>query len=246
MLPFAHAHFTGAAVLGGVTLSHDTTLSLFEANDQTVTDGWTTNLVNGTTSTVMEVTCTHAGANVGTPGGTISGFTESSPGVFTWNQDSLATGDNPVAFTVTAQDGVTTHDYTLTLHVLTAGVAEETTLDFSSLAFGGADFVTAGEGRGFMITSPGGRHGYWGNTGTESVPSMPGVDFIHEVTLGAADSKTDVANAFHAAMVAFNLSSVSSDAFTATAEAVGPRTDAADVNSSGITITVTVQGTNPS
>ena len=217
-----------------------TTLSAFTANGDAVADGGTKNLVNGTTSCTIVATCTDPNANIGTPSGTISGFTETSPRNFTWSQDSLATGNNAVAFTVTAEDGVTTHDYTLTLHVLTAGVNEITTIDFTGLS--GLDFVTAGDGKYFKI------FGFdpapvpiWFNTGTEAQPSVPGASSYYEVVITSLDADTDLAAALAAQVP--TMAAVGA-VTTWTSDAVGARIDAVDVNA-GVAIVVTQQGVDP-
>ena len=90
---------------GGAVLSNQTT---FTVDGVVKVNGDTVNLANGVTSATIAAT----------NGGSITTGPTGDSG--------LITGDNPCTFTITAEDGVTTLDVTITLHVLDLGLKETT------------------------------------------------------------------------------------------------------------------------
>jgi hypothetical protein len=126
-----------ASLGGGSGLSDDTSLSVFTIAGQTptlVSPGvYTVDLANSYFEyadadilDVSTITATHPGATVGHP---------------LFVPDNLGVGDNEVTFTVTAEDGVTVQNYTLTIHVLNVGTPA--TLAFTALnSFGGVGTLT--------------------------------------------------------------------------------------------------------
>ena len=210
----------------GTTLSNDTTLSTFTINGDAVVDGGTKNLANGTTSVTVVATPTHPSATVGT----ITGDT------------GLATGDNLLSFTVTAEDGVTTRDYTLNLHVLNLGTVEITEFEFSSAD--GGNWVTGGEGKYILVTRGSTRYALWGNTGGESEPTGVTADTFIQVTMNALDGSASVASSFSTAWPGGS-PALSGSLLTSTESAAGAREDAS-AGTSPVAVTITQQGADPS
>lgn len=236
----------GEAPAAAVVGNNDVTMTLFAVDGEPAVDEGTLNLANGTTSVIIDVTLNDVNASIDTPSGDIVDFSEWSPGQWTWEQLSLALGDNPVAFTIRAEDGVTTDGITLNLHVLTAGVSEITEYDFAGKS--GADFVTGTAGKFFIV--PDGApsfptKGYWFNTGTEAQPGA-GADSWEEVTITAVDGDSQLADAFAAKLVSLSQDTTgSAGTIVRWTLAPGARGDAQDATTL-ISITKIQDGEDPS
>lgn len=169
-------------------------------------------------------------------------------------------GDHPCTFTVTAEDGVTMLNVTITLHVLTAGVVEISLIDCSSVS---AVAVYAGTSDcTIIISNASNRFGVWISGGVipQSQPDLTAaygvtayiqapVDFSSVNPLFPDDSIVAIqgwiATAFQNALNSqFDRSSVASSAFTATDFAIGPRADIA-TSAGSVSVSVTQQGANP-
>lgn len=210
----------GIAASGGAALSNLTT---FTVNGTPHVDNDVISLPNGTTSVTIAAT----------DGGSIEDLV---------GDTGLVDGDNACTFTVRAQDGVTTAAMSLTLHVINAGFAETFTIDFTGLS--GADFVTAGDGKYLTYVDAGAEtRTPWFDTGTENVPT--GAPNPELITITPSSSASDIATAAAGGIWSSYTPSVVGNVLTLTANAIGPRTDAADGNT-GAVVTITQQGANPS
>lgn len=213
-------------------LSSDTSLSTFTIDGTPAMDGGVQNFANDTTSVTVVATPTHPSAIVGT----ISG------------DNSLATGDNALTFNVTAEDGVTVQTYDVTLHVLTVGVSEVTAITNSSIT--SANLITAGSGKGFIISTSVQALGVWFNTGTETEPNFSGQGATSylEVFVGTLSDEIAIMEALVASLVGtgeFTSSYAGGETVANLTNTIqGGRLDATDVDS-GLILVTTTQGENP-
>jgi hypothetical protein len=210
--------------------SNDTSLQTFTVDGFAVEDEDFYSVVDGTTSVAIVAIPTHPEASVGA----ITG------------DSGLVMGNNPLSFSVTAQDNIATHEYNLTIRVLTAGLPEITTLSFSGLTT--ESFSTNSDGLYFVIYyfDSGGletRLNFWFNTGNETPPSLPGS--IIQITFPGFQDENQLAAIVSATLSGYFSTSTDGNTSTLMSQAVGPLTDASQ-GTSPIGITITQQGESPS
>lgn len=203
-------------------------LTTFTVDGVVKNNGATINLANGTTSVMIAAT----------DGGSVT--------IGPIGNDGLSTGDNFCNFTITAADGVTTLDVTLTLHVLTAGIKERTQLDFTGKS--ALDFVTAAEGLVLAISSASQRYALWFNTGTETQPDASAVGATAylqcDINAFASDADCAVSASARLVLAGFSQFDLTGAVLQVEDATIGPRLDAANDNSP-VTVSVTQQGADP-
>jgi hypothetical protein len=172
-------------------------------------------------------------------------------GTISLTPDPLTVGvDSMMAFVVTAEDGVTTGGYEVMLHVLTAGVAEVTTIVAESFVNVGGNFTTVGAGYGFAISNGTERIGFWINTGSETQPNMSalGVTSYVEVFFSPFESINILWSHLASVMSVHGFTATTSGTttITATDSAIGARVDAVEDTTMGtrFVITTITQGEN--
>jgi hypothetical protein len=226
-----------AAIAGGGSgLSNDTSLSLWAVNGIPTTEGGTTNTPNDSSSAFITITATNVDARIAPTDTNVEDVVAETHEA-TWIRFDLEVGDNPLNFRVTAADGVTTQDYSATIHMLTAGVAEVTRLEC------GSDTDSNTNGSYLLIYTAGGV-----SVGVHLGGSTPPTDLAVNAGLHENATGADIAYEIHAALLMAGIFTVSRDGpnITLTNTQAGPCTDATWQGAGEFYVSVLTQGENPS
>lgn len=220
----------------GASLSGDSSLSEFAIDSEDVLLLSNIQRGNGVTEVPVTAVPTHPGATR-----TINGSADPDPVIV-----ALSTGDNVITVLVTAEDGDTTSEYSVTVRRLTAGVQEITDLNFMGAAL-------ATNGAGVMISKAGGRVGFWADPGGTTQPdwSAFGVTEYVQVQIDSNNSHQSHVSSFGVAMSAngFTVVDGNNGSLLVTDPTASARQDAEFspvLSSAGATVNVTQQGANPS
>lgn len=140
-------------------------------------------------------------------------------------------------------NGLTLRSPAMVARAAPSGVKEVTEVNCTD-STGGA-FATAGEGKAFVISSASQRYGLWGFVALETEPDLSGDDVTTyvQVTVGALDDDTVIADLFKTALEGVGFAVVANAAIlTVTDAATGTRVGAIDRTSGTFIVTVITQG----